>query len=268
MLPPRHPSVSPWYILDGKLKRLAKAFQASLPQRRIAAVNTGTAAALLVPDAQHRLHLHRPTLRREHLLRRPQLPRRVVAWRTTDAEPEAIVDRAKKKALPEYQHLMQRCFAEYYRVLKPGRWMTVVFRNSEQRGLARDPGGDAAGRLRRRRGPRAGQEAGLLPPGQPAPRSSRTWSSRPTSRTAAWSSASPTRRQRRGRLGIRARPTSATAGLQAPGTAKLEMIVEREPRRIYDRMVAWFVRHDYAGAAVERRVPRGLTQRASPSATA
>ena len=26
---------------------------------------------------------------------------------------------------------MQRCFAEYYRVLKPGRWMTVVFYNSK-----------------------------------------------------------------------------------------------------------------------------------------
>ena len=44
--------------------------------------------------------------------------------------PEAIVDEFKKKGLPEYQHLMQRCFEEYYRVLKPGRWMTVVFHNS------------------------------------------------------------------------------------------------------------------------------------------
>jgi hypothetical protein len=25
---------------------------------------------------------------------------------------------------------MQKCFEEYYRVLKPGRWMTVVFHNS------------------------------------------------------------------------------------------------------------------------------------------
>jgi hypothetical protein len=25
---------------------------------------------------------------------------------------------------------MRRCFAEYHRVLKPGRWMTVVFSNS------------------------------------------------------------------------------------------------------------------------------------------
>ena len=48
----------------------------------------------------------------------------------TNAAPEAIVDRFKKKGLPEYQRLMQRCFEEYQRVLKPGRWITVVFHNS------------------------------------------------------------------------------------------------------------------------------------------
>src|SRR5262249_47987184 len=45
--------------------------------------------------------------------------------------PEAVVDASKGKGLPEYQHLMQRCFEEYHRVLKPGRWMTVVFHNSK-----------------------------------------------------------------------------------------------------------------------------------------
>ena len=44
--------------------------------------------------------------------------------------PKAIVDKAKKKGLPEYQELMRRCFAEYYRVLKPGHWITIVFHNS------------------------------------------------------------------------------------------------------------------------------------------
>jgi hypothetical protein len=33
--------------------------------------------------------------------------------------------------LVEYQRLMECCFAEYYRVLKPGRWLTVVFSNSK-----------------------------------------------------------------------------------------------------------------------------------------
>jgi hypothetical protein len=48
----------------------------------------------------------------------------------TDTAPEAIIDPPKKKGTHEYQELMRRCFAEYFRVLKPGRWMTVVFSNS------------------------------------------------------------------------------------------------------------------------------------------
>ena len=48
----------------------------------------------------------------------------------TEAKTEAIVDKAKHKDLFEYQRLMRDCFEEYYRVLKPGRWMTVVFHNS------------------------------------------------------------------------------------------------------------------------------------------
>ena len=48
----------------------------------------------------------------------------------TRSETEAIVDRAKGKGLADYQRLMQRCFQAYCRVLKPGRWITVVFHNS------------------------------------------------------------------------------------------------------------------------------------------
>ncbi|MDY0341686.1 MAG: DNA methyltransferase, partial [Coriobacteriia bacterium] len=48
----------------------------------------------------------------------------------TNVVPEAIVSPARSKSVHEYQDLMTACFAEYYRVLKPGRWMTVVFSNS------------------------------------------------------------------------------------------------------------------------------------------
>jgi len=43
---------------------------------------------------------------------------------------EAIISRNQRKGLPEYQHLMTRCFLEFHRVLKPGRWTTVEFHNS------------------------------------------------------------------------------------------------------------------------------------------
>jgi len=49
----------------------------------------------------------------------------------TNNKPEAVTNRIQGKSLPEYQQLMTECFKEYYRVLKPGRWMTVEFHNSK-----------------------------------------------------------------------------------------------------------------------------------------
>jgi len=49
----------------------------------------------------------------------------------TNNSSEAIECKSQKKGLLEYQELMYKCFAEYYRVLKPGRWITVEFHNSK-----------------------------------------------------------------------------------------------------------------------------------------
>jgi len=48
----------------------------------------------------------------------------------TNNESEAIINKTQGKALDEYRELMTRCFAEMHRILKPGRWITVVFHNS------------------------------------------------------------------------------------------------------------------------------------------
>ena len=49
----------------------------------------------------------------------------------TNNDPEAIINKTQSKTLDDYRALMTRCFAEMYRVLKPGRWITVVFHNSK-----------------------------------------------------------------------------------------------------------------------------------------
>jgi predicted RNA-binding Zn-ribbon protein involved in translation (DUF1610 family) len=49
----------------------------------------------------------------------------------TDSRPEAIVNKVQRKGLLDYQHLMEQCFREFYRFLKPGHWMTVEFHNSK-----------------------------------------------------------------------------------------------------------------------------------------
>lgn len=51
----------------------------------------------------------------------------------TNNVPEAIENKVQQKGLAEYQYLMGKCFSEFYRVLKPGRWMTVEFHNSQNR---------------------------------------------------------------------------------------------------------------------------------------
>ena len=57
----------------------------------------------------------------------------IEAWHNlfSHLENEVLWDSLKNKPLSIYSQLMCRAFAKYYRVLKPGRWMTVVFHNSK-----------------------------------------------------------------------------------------------------------------------------------------
>lgn len=48
----------------------------------------------------------------------------------TNNKEEAIENKTQNKGLLEYQGIMQKSFAEYFRVLKPGRWITVEFSNT------------------------------------------------------------------------------------------------------------------------------------------
>ena len=48
----------------------------------------------------------------------------------TNNKEEAIKNSVQKKGVFDYENLMQKSFSEYYRILKPGRWMTVEFSNT------------------------------------------------------------------------------------------------------------------------------------------
>ena len=65
-----------------------------------------------------------------------------LGWRT-DPTHEAVVSRSQRKGVGDYGGLMAAAFAEIHRVLRPGRWMTLVFHNTQadvwgaiQRGVA------------------------------------------------------------------------------------------------------------------------------------
>ena len=49
----------------------------------------------------------------------------------TNNKSEAIMNNIQQKGLVEYQGIMQKCFDEFHKTLKPGRWMTLEFHNSQ-----------------------------------------------------------------------------------------------------------------------------------------
>ena len=123
--------VSPRYNLGNKLSRLVKTF-GHAPARRPSGcvMSSSTTAALGIPDNSVDYVFTDPPFGEN--IYYADLNFLVESWHgvLTNAAPEAIVDRFKQKGLLDYQRLMQRCFEEYQRVLKPGRWITVVFHNS------------------------------------------------------------------------------------------------------------------------------------------
>lgn len=48
----------------------------------------------------------------------------------TNIEKEAIENHVQNKSVDDYRFLMRSCFKEFYRILKPGRWITVEFSNT------------------------------------------------------------------------------------------------------------------------------------------
>ncbi len=44
---------------------------------------------------------------------------------------EAIVNKAQNKTILEYQDLIEDCFVKMYKCLKPNRWITIEFHNSQ-----------------------------------------------------------------------------------------------------------------------------------------
>lgn len=44
---------------------------------------------------------------------------------------DAIINKPQDKSADDYKQLLKRCFSEAFRLLKPGRWMTVEFSNSK-----------------------------------------------------------------------------------------------------------------------------------------
>jgi predicted RNA-binding Zn-ribbon protein involved in translation (DUF1610 family) len=129
-IPSQIAECSPWYNLEGKLNRLPKAFHPTYARQSAANIGTESTANLKAPDNSIDYIFTDPPFGEN--IYYADLNFLVESWYgvLSNANAEAIIDKAKKKGLSEYQEMMRQCFAEYYRMLKPGRWITIVFHNS------------------------------------------------------------------------------------------------------------------------------------------
>lgn len=259
-VPSQHAELSPWYVLGGKLKRLSKAFEPTRWRESDAFISTGSVANLPVANSSIDYIFTDPPFGENIFY--ADLNFLVEGWHgvVTAASAEAIVDKPKKKGLPEYQHLMQKSFSEYYRVLKPGRWMTVVFSNSKaavwnaiQVAL---------------------QQAGFVVAEVTALDKVQGSYRQVTSATAVKQDLVISAYKPNGGLEDRFNRDGPTVDSawdfvqthlkQLPAVKvtsgypqELLNIVERDPRRIYDRMASWFIRH---GAMVPISTPEFLAE--------
>lgn len=256
----QHAECSPWYILDGKLGRLAKAFTEYRPQKGVAAVNTGTATLLPIPDSSIDYVFTDPPFGEN--IYYSDLNFLVESWHrvSTDSRPEAIVDRVKNKGVPEYQHLMQKCFSEYYRVLKPGRWMTVVFSNSRAAvwnaiQVALQQVGFVVAEVttldkvhlsfQQVVSPNAVKQDLVISAYKPNGGLEDRFNRDGATVESAWDFV---------QTHLKQLPAVKVTGGDFP---ELMHIVERDPRRIYDRMASWFIRH---GVMVPLSTPEFLAE--------
>ena len=119
------------YNLGGRVRRLPKAFTPMPSRDGFTMISTGDCGAVpLQPNSIDYIFTDPPfgnNLAYAELNFVNEAFHRVF----TNRKSEAIVSATQRKQLDEYQALMRQCFVEYARVLKPGRWMTVVFHNSK-----------------------------------------------------------------------------------------------------------------------------------------
>ena len=262
-VPSQISEVSPWYVLSGKLNRLVKTFQEFRTALGSATVTTGSATRIPIQNNMIDYIFTDPPFGENIFY--ADLNFLVESWHgvSTNSETEAIVDKFKKKALPEYQHLMRQCFAEYYRVLKPGRWMTVVFSNSKASvwnaiQLALQQAGfvvaevtaldKVQGSYRQVTSTTAVKQDLVISAYKPNGGLEDRFNQAGGTSDSVWDFV-------RTHLGYL--PITKAKGLE------LEFVVERDPRIIYDRLIAWFVRHNMMVPMSSQEFQSGLAQKFS-----
>lgn len=259
--PSQHCEVSPWYAIGARAARLAKVFGLFRTSLNDAIICTGSASDLgLLNESVDYIFTDPPF---GDNLAYSELNFFVEAFHQvfTQQSSEAVKSQIQNKGLLEYQRLMRSCFTEYFRVLKPGRWMTVVFSNTS----AAVWNGIQA----------ALQEAGFVIANVSALSKIQGSFNAVTNTTSVKQDLVISTYKPNGGLEQRFLERGAIADsvwdfvqthLRQLPVAKLkhgelEYITERDPRILFDRMVAWFIRHNAPVPLSSQEFQQGLRSR-------
>jgi len=179
----------------------------------------------------------------------------------TNNKTEAIENDIQGKGANEYRQIMTTCFKEAYRILKPGRWMTVEFSNTKA---------SVWNNIQT-----AISEAGFIVANVSALDKKQGSINAYISTIAVKQDLVISAYKPNGGLENRFASFGGTEDsvwdfvrthLSYLPTVKvrngsLEFIAERDPRIIFDRMVAWFIRHNVPVPMSTHEFQAGLLQR-------
>lgn len=179
----------------------------------------------------------------------------------TNIEEEAIENNIQGKELHDYKELMQLCFSEAFRVLRPGRWMTVEFSNTKASvwnvlqtslqesgfvvasvaGLDKTRGGFHA-----MIGPTAVKQDLVISAYKPNGGFEERFENEAKSEEGVWDFV---------RTHLKYLPVTKRQGVL------MLFVPERDPRILFDQMVAYYVRKGYPVPISSQEFQIGLSQR-------
>ena len=179
----------------------------------------------------------------------------------TNNKTEAIENRSQKKTLDDYRRLMTACFREAYSILKPGRWMTVEFSNTKasvwnsiQTALT-EAGFIVAnvsvldkkqGSFKAVTTPTAVRQDLVISAYKPNDGFEERFQKEAKTEEGVWDFV---------RNHLKYLPVTKRQG------TRMQFIPERDPRILFDQMVAWYVRKDYLVPVSSQIFQVGLLQR-------
>ena len=180
---------------------------------------------------------------------------------STNNTEEAIENRYQNKGIDEYRLLMTRCFRQAYSQLKPGHWMTIEFSNTSagiwnniQTAIS-DAGFIVANIsvLNKKQGsimayttPTAVKQDLVISAYKPNDGFEERFQKEAKTAEGAWDFV---------RNHLKYLPVTKHQG------TRMQFVQERDPRILFDQMVAWYVRKDFLVPVSSQEFQAGLPQR-------